>query len=87
MRVGVEFEEAEASAQRVQLKQRLVKNRDFEFHQELFGAVDDCFDRLLMPATETTVLQELKAQADEEAISVFGKNLRELLMAHRQVPR
>lgn len=87
LRVGVELEEEDASYEVSQLKQRLVANRQFEFHQELLGAVEDCFDRLLMPATETTVMQELKEKADEEAIAVFGKNLRELLMAPPAGPK
>ena len=87
LRVGVELEPDDASYQVTQLKQRLVGNRQFEFHQELLGAVEDCFDRLLMPATETTVMQELKEKADEEAIAVFGKNLRELLMAPPAGPK
>ncbi|MGN6546115.1 MAG: Tex family protein [Aureliella sp.] len=78
LRVGIEVDRDSAAAQ---LKRRLVTNPQFEFYRELLGAVDDCFDRLLMPATETTVLQQLKEAADEEAIAVFGKNLRELLMA------
>ncbi len=87
LRVGVELEPDDLSYEVSQLKQRLVPNRQFEFHQELLGAVEDCFDRLLMPATETTVLQELKEKADEEAIAVFGKNLRELLMAPPAGPK
>ena len=70
-----------------QLKQELVPNRNFEFHNELLDAVEDCFDRLLMPATESAVMQELKEKADEEAIAVFGKNLRELLMAPPAGPK
>lgn len=87
LKVGVELEPEDTSYEVSQLKQRLVPNRQFEFHQELLGAVEDCFDRLLMPATETTVLQELKEKADEEAIAVFGKNLRELLMAPPAGPK
>ena len=60
LRVGVELEPEDSSYEVSQLKQRLVANRQFEFHQELLGAVEDCFERLLMPATETTVMQELK---------------------------
>jgi uncharacterized protein len=52
----------------------------FEFHRELIGVVEDCWRRLLLPATESTVLQALKERADAEAIAVFGKNLRELLL-------
>ncbi len=70
-----------------QLTQRLVHNRTFEFRQELVSTVQDCYERLLMPATQSTVLQTLKEQADEEAIGVFGKNLRELLLAAPAGPR
>ena len=84
LRIEVAVEKEPAVAQ---LKQQLVPNRNFEFHRELLGAVEDCFDRLLMPATESTVMQELKEKADEEAIAVFGKNLRELLMAPPAGPK
>ncbi|MEQ1828461.1 MAG: Tex family protein [Pirellula sp.] len=70
-----------------QLKQQLVTNRQFEFYGDLLDAVEDCCERLLMPATKTTVLQELKEKADEEAIAVFGKNLRELLLAPPAGPK
>lgn len=84
LRIEVAVEKEPAVAQ---LKQQLVPNRNFEFHRELLDAVEDCFDRLLMPATESTVMQELKEKADEEAIAVFGKNLRELLMAPPAGPK
>ena len=70
-----------------ELKRRLVKNRQFEFHSDLLGCVEDCFQRLLMPATESTVIAQLKDRADDEAIGVFGKNLRELLMAAPAGPK
>ena len=63
------------------LKSQLVHNRQFEFYQELLETVVDCYERMLMPATESTVLQMLKENADQQAIEVFGKNLSELLMA------
>ena len=63
------------------LKQECVTNRNFEFYQELLLAVEDCYQRLLMPATETSVFQRLRESAEREAIEVFGKNLRDLLMA------
>jgi uncharacterized protein len=63
------------------LKSKCVPNRKLLFHQELLSAVDDCYERLLMPATQSSVLATLKQKADEEAIAVFGKNLNELLMA------
>ncbi|MEM9660277.1 MAG: Tex-like N-terminal domain-containing protein, partial [Planctomycetota bacterium] len=63
------------------LRRQHAFNRQFEFHEELLTTVDDCYQRLLLPATESTVLQDLKRQADEEAIRVFARNLRELLLA------
>lgn len=68
-------------------KRTLVHNRQFEFHAELNATVEDCVDRLLLPATESAILQSLKERADEEAIAVFGKNLHELLMAPPAGPR
>ena len=69
------------------LQRQWVHNRQFEFYSELNAAVEDCVERLLMPAAESTVLQRLKERADEEAIAVFGKNLHELLMAPPAGPR
>ncbi|MDD4267713.1 MAG: Tex family protein [Thermoguttaceae bacterium] len=63
------------------LRQRFVRNPQFEFHRDLLATVEDCYRRLLLPATETAVLQDLKENADAEAIAVFARNLRELLLA------
>lgn len=70
-----------------ELRRRLVHNRQFEFHSDLNATVDDCYQRLLLQATESSILQTLKEEADEQAIEVFGKNLRELLMAAPAGPR
>lgn len=78
LRVGIKVDD-EAVVR--DLKRRLVRNPGFEFYQDLLRTVDDCYTRLLLPATESAVLQELKEAADAEAISVFSKNLRELLLA------
>ena len=84
LRVSIEVDKEQTVAQ---LKRQLVTNRQFEFYGDLLNTVEDCCERLLMPATETTVLQELKEKADEEAIAVFGKNLRELLLSPPAGPR
>ncbi|MBL7212263.1 MAG: RNA-binding transcriptional accessory protein [Desulfobacteraceae bacterium] len=44
-------------------------------------AVYDSYHRLLSPAMETEIRLETKERADHEAIRIFAKNLRELLMA------
>ncbi len=44
-------------------------------------AVEDSYKRLLSLSIETEMRMELKKRADEEAIEIFGNNLRQLLMA------
>jgi len=44
-------------------------------------AIRDCYKRLLSPSMETELRINTKKKADEEAIDVFAKNLKELLMA------
>lgn len=63
------------------LERRLVQNPQFEFAAQLKSTAVDCYKRLLRPAAESTMMQELKVKADAEAISVFASNLRELLLA------
>lgn len=70
-----------------ELKKRRIHNRQFEFYSDLIRAAEDCYERILLPATETAVLQKLKERSDEEAIATFGKNLRELLMAPPAGPK
>jgi uncharacterized protein len=78
LRVGLQLE---GTRELSELRRRLIHNRQFEFCSELTTTVEDCYERLLLPATESTLLQALKEEADEQAIGVFGKNLRDLLMA------
>lgn len=84
LRVSLQLE---GTRELAELRRRLVHNRQFEFFSELNATVDDCYQRLLLQATESTILQTLKEEADEQAIGVFGKNLRELLMAAPAGPR
>lgn len=44
-------------------------------------AVCDSLERLILPATETEIRKELRERAETEAFSVFGSNLRALLLA------
>ncbi len=84
LRVGLKLDDSNIL---FHLKSKLVTNRKFPFHRELIATVEDCYERLLMPATQSSVLQSLKEKADDEAIAVFGKNLNELLMAAPAGPR
>ncbi|MDG2384441.1 MAG: Tex family protein [Pirellulaceae bacterium] len=69
------------------LQQKLIHNHQFEFCDALRQTVVDCYERLLLSATESTVVQSLKEDADGDAIIVFAKNLRELLLAPPAGPR
>ncbi len=84
LRVSLQLDDAQNLSK---LKRRFLHNPQFEFYSEMVRTVEDCYQRLLLPATESTVLQVAKEQADEEAIAVFGKNLHELLMAAPAGPR
>ena len=48
---------------------------------EVHSAVEDGYKRLLSLSLETEIRLELKKRADTEAIAIFKKNLRELLLA------
>ncbi|QDU94233.1 Tex family protein [Lignipirellula cremea] len=78
LRIGVKLDDEFVVRK---LKQQLTPNPRFEFHRELQQTVEDCYERLLMPAVDSALLQDLKEKADDEAIGVFAKNLRELLLA------
>ena len=61
------------------LARLFLKNQsDAAYQVEL--AMEDSYKRLLKPAIETEVANAYKEKADEEAIRVFVKNLRQLLL-------
>ena len=84
LKVSLELEKAQVLAR---VTNHFVHNPHFEFYQDLVATSEDCLDRLLLPATETTVMQSLKEKADSEAIVVFGKNLHDLLMSPPAGPK
>ena len=62
------------------LKHRLIKNNS-NGAQQVWMAVTDSYKRLLQPQMETEMRKFYKEKADKEAISVFTKNARQLLLA------
>ncbi len=84
LKVSVELDQADAVGE---LQSKLVRNPQFEFYKELLATVVDCYERLLLPATESSLLSQLKEKADKDAIEVFAKNLKELLMSAPAGPR
>lgn len=78
LRVGIRLDD-----DRIQrsLRSLLISNPQFEFSRELKNTVDDSYQRLVFPSVESSTLSQLKEKADEDAIGVFAKNLRDLLLA------
>ena len=62
------------------LEQRYVKGES-PASQQVSEAVRDSYGRLLATSIETDIRREAKVRADDEAIRVFARNLRECLMA------
>jgi uncharacterized protein len=62
------------------LHQRYVKGES-PASRQVSEAVRDSYSRLLGPSIETDMRREAKERADDEAIRVFARNLRECLMA------
>jgi len=54
---------------------------DNESSQQIKKAIKDAYRRLLQPSLESEFRLALKTKADEEAISVFAENLRQLLLS------
>ena len=63
-----------------QLERFFVKGHD-ECADIVTEACKDAYRRLIRPSLENEILNVYKAKADQEAISVFSKNLRQLLLA------
>ncbi len=68
------------------LRRRFVKGAGAVSAQVLL-AVEDSYPRLLAPSIETDIRQQAKERADDEALRVFARNLRETLMSPPMGPR
>lgn len=62
------------------LEKQFVKSSN-EAGEQVKKAVKEAYRRLLQPGMESELRMALKIQADEEAISVFAENLRQLLLS------
>lgn len=51
------------------------------FAPYLSQALEDAYDRLILPSVETDVLVDLKLQSDRGAVDIFAQNLRYLLLS------
>ena len=62
------------------LKAKVITNAEAPLKAELSLAVEECYERLLGPALDNDLRLELKRNAENEAIDVFAKNLRAILL-------
>jgi len=62
-----------------EIENKVLRSNDACGHQ-IRLAIQDGYKRLLFPSMSNEALQNAKVKADEEAITVFAKNLRQLLL-------
>ena len=76
VKISTDVDRIEENIKQYKIPRNASSSKDF-----LFEAYKDGLKRLLLPSIEREVQSELKEKADESAISVFGKNLGQLLMS------
>ncbi len=76
IRVKIEIDDARALDK---MAQRIIKS-DNACSDQIEIAIKDAYKRLLLPSLSNEALQKAKEKADEAAITVFAKNLKQLLL-------
>jgi uncharacterized protein len=76
IRVKIEIEKAKAISK---IEDRIIKSSN-SCSAQIKLAVQDAYKRLLLPSLSNETLKAAKDKADEAAISVFSKNLKQLLL-------
>lgn len=82
VKISVDLEYIERNIKEYKIPRNASSSKDL-----LFDAYKNGLKRLLLPSLEREVHAELKERADTAAISVFGKNLSQLLMTPRVAKR
>jgi uncharacterized protein len=78
IRIKIEIDDDRA-LERIQ--QRIIKNDTTESAEQIKMAISDAYKRLLFPSLSAELLKKAKERADGNAIEVFTKNLRQLLLS------
>lgn len=78
LRCKIAIDEEEALEK---IEQSIIKTNYKALKKELQSAIKDAYKRLISASIETEFKNTFKLKADEEAISVFAENLRQLLLA------
>jgi uncharacterized protein len=56
-------------------------DKNYIFYNDLLDAIEDAYKRLIFPSIQTEVLNLKIEEAEKEAINVFSKNLKNLLLS------
>lgn len=77
LRMSIQPDEEVATA----IIEKVYVEKNNEASEFLIRAAKDAYKRMLQPSLENELRAQLKSDADEEAISVFSENLRQLLLS------
>ena len=77
IRIKIEIDDERALER---IEQRIIKSPNTECAAQIKLAISDAYKRLLFPSLSNELVKSAKEKADEDAISVFAKNLRQLLL-------
>ncbi|MFD0834615.1 Tex family protein [Mariniflexile aquimaris] len=76
IKVKIEIDDEKALAK---IEDRIIRSNN-DCAEQIQIAIKDAYKRLLFPSLSNEALQNAKVKADEAAISVFAKNLKQLLL-------
>jgi uncharacterized protein len=62
------------------LKKQIILDYKSQFNEPLTNAIEDSYKRLIEPSIEREIRNDLTERSEEQAIKVFGKNAKQLLM-------
>lgn len=63
------------------IERSMIKRRGTDCADQITEAIQDALKRLVLPSIENEIKKQAKLRADKEAIDVFAKNLKDLLLA------
>ena len=62
------------------LNRQIIKDYKSQYNEVLTNCIEDSFKRLIEPSIEREIRSDLTERSEEQAIKVFGKNAKQLLM-------
>ena len=62
------------------LQKEIIKDYKSQYNEPLTNVIDDSYHRLIEPSIEREIRNDLTERSEEQAIKVFGKNAKQLLL-------